>query len=192
SCARRGVAASRRADTQTAFLIVLSSEIEPQTKFNLPCRARRTDGVSEKRRGHRADVVPILHIVQQILELSSKRHCRTSLPVGSAIGSAVPARTPALSAETTITTRTTLAARPARKTAAGQTTTLRLGKIIDAGGTVVTGSRTRRRLLASLQLHRPLHVHVDIDEAGADTAVAGNDRTAERIKRALVDDVVVV
>src|SRR5262249_15069101 len=104
----------------------------------------RTDSVSEERRGHCADVVSVLHIVQQVLKLRPKCHRRASLLVNPAIGSTVSARATALSGAPPITAGATLSARPAReaatwKSAAGQTASLRLSKIIDTGWAIVAG-----------------------------------------------------
>src|SRR5262245_31888749 len=61
-------------------------KVKPQRKLDLARGSRSADGMAEERRGHGPDIVPVLHSVQQILEISTNRHCRTTvLPVGSAL-----------------------------------------------------------------------------------------------------------
>src|SRR5262249_14046391 len=59
-------------------------KVKPQRKLDLARGSRSADSMAEERRGHGPDIVPVLHSVQQILEISTNCHCRSSvLPVGS-------------------------------------------------------------------------------------------------------------
>src|SRR6516225_4533227 len=65
-------------------------EIEPQAKLELPGRPSSADRMAEKRRRQGADVIPILYIIQGVLELYSEGQCRpTRLIETSIIGSAI-------------------------------------------------------------------------------------------------------